>query len=36
MTGTAPELSYGYDTARPTDIVDTKQDIPREGHHLHR
>ncbi len=28
MTGTAPELSYGYDTARPTDIVDTKQDIP--------
>lgn len=28
MTGTAPELSYGYDTARPTDIVNTKQDIP--------
>lgn len=28
MTGTAPELSYGYDTARPTDTVDTKQDIP--------
>lgn len=28
MTGAAPELSYGYDTARPTDIVDTKQDIP--------
>lgn len=28
MTGTAPALSYGYDTARPTDTVDTKQDIP--------
>ena len=28
MTGTAPELSYGYDTARPTDTVNTKQDIP--------
>lgn len=28
MTGTAPALSYGYDTARPTDTVDTKQNIP--------
>lgn len=28
MTGIAPALTYGYDTARPTDTVDTKQDIP--------
>lgn len=30
MTGTAPELSYGYtyDTTLLTDTVDTKQDIP--------
>lgn len=30
MTGTAPELSYGYtyDTTLLTDIVNTKQDIP--------
>lgn len=30
MTGAEPKLNsaYSYDTARPTDIVDTKQDIP--------
>ena len=28
MTGTAPELSYSYDTTLLTDTVDTKQDIP--------
>lgn len=28
MTGTAPALSYGYDTTLLTDIVNTKQDIP--------
>jgi hypothetical protein len=28
MTGTAPALSYSYDTTLLTDIVNTKQDIP--------